>query len=353
MVNSAIFTIVFVCIIAIVARTVNSQKTNMEVASKEKTETMQEQEEQGLPKALTEITAREPNTNNFTYVTSEDNIKVPVPKGYVASTDAEERYVNGITTDGVREHHGGFVIYEKNAGETAEEATEAIAANLNTAKTNRNQWVWVPISSTEVSNMYHVTNGQIYGNKYNFTSNGYSIQTSIAREPSVLRIDTYYKEDMDNGRLSIFFPGISRGKFLQEMREEFYNMLVSVKTYGGFYIGRYETSINDEVANIIKGSYNIARRGEWETQYRVNKRIKGANKSVQTGIIWGIQYDETLKWIIDSGEKTCYEVASDSSSWSGVMRNGAYFSGDRENAKANNIYDLAGNVYEWTMRGTI
>ena len=100
-------------VIMVRANLKSTRETDIEVASSARLETVQEQEEQNSPKALTEISARTPNTNNFTYVTSEDGIQVPVPKGYVASTDTEERYVNGVKTEGVREHHGGFVIYEK------------------------------------------------------------------------------------------------------------------------------------------------------------------------------------------------------------------------------------------------
>ena len=48
--------------------------------------------------------------------------------------------------------------------------------------------------------------------------------------------------------------GISRSELLQEKREEFYEMLESVKTYEGFYIGRYELgNIDTKNVKIIKG----------------------------------------------------------------------------------------------------
>ena len=86
-------------------------------------------------------------------------------------------------------------------------------------------------------------------------------------------------------------------------------------------------------------------------------------------MIWGIQWDETLKWLIDTGEKTYAEIASDSTSWGNYSNNSfTYYtntskstalkssggqrkipSGSYEGANANNVYDMAGNIYEWTL----
>ena len=85
-------------------------------------------------------------------------------------------------------------------------------------------------------------------------------------------------------------------------------------------------------------------------------------------MIWGIQWDETLKWLIDTGEKTHAEIASDSTSWGNYYNNSfTYYtntskstatkaansitripSGAYEGANANNVFDLAGNVWDWT-----
>ena len=86
-------------------------------------------------------------------------------------------------------------------------------------------------------------------------------------------------------------------------------------------------------------------------------------------MIWGIQWDETLKWLIDTGEKTYAEIGSDSTSWGNYHNNSfTYYtntskstatkasskseripSGAYEGANANNVFDLAGNVFDWTL----
>ena len=83
-------------------------------------------------------------------------------------------------------------------------------------------------------------------------------------------------------------------------------------------------------------------------------------------MIWGCQWDVTMNWLISSGAKTSNEVNTDSSSWgnykgTSVKANDRTTvlkaSGDEQKLNtgvttftiANNIYDLAGNCWEWTQ----
>ena len=344
------------------------------------------------------IKTREKNSNNYIAVISEDNLEVPVPMGYVASPDVEERYVNGVTTVveevTTREHHGGFVIYERLAsdeGKTDVEVQAIIESDMDVAQRTRNQWVWVPIA--DVTDMYHISNNQLYANRYAFSVTSYNKETYQSLEPVLSTgSDASYQYDYDQKYLKQYLEGISRNEFLQEMREEFYEMLESVKTYGGFYIGRYETG-NTQKNNlrVVKGFTGTTKssvgaannRINWITWYDAYKRSKqmGGTSPVHTNLIWGIQWDETLKWLMDSGEKTYAEV-EDSASWgnykdvsftytqtSGIIADGAGTeagetatkstsstiipTGSTERNKANNIYDLAGNMYEWTMESYV
>ena len=77
-------------------------------------------------------------------------IKVPVPKGYVASSVDGEHTVNT-----------GFVIYEGEEAVTEE--------NKDTAQTTRDQWVWVPVDN--MSDIYFTdSNGKKHGQSYWFDS---------------------------------------------------------------------------------------------------------------------------------------------------------------------------------------
>ena len=195
-----------------------------------------------------------------------------------------------------------------------------------------------------------------------------SIKSSISyREPDVVIKSGSTGYDIDS-RLKTLGLGVeTTHEFLMQMEKDFNKMIESVEKYGGYYIGRYETGdLNKEQAVVVKGNTNISTQ-TWYTMYKKCKELEESN-TVRTGMIWGNQFDRTLMWLIESGNKTKEQIAEDSTSW-GNYRNATFEyinssgstvtknedggtripSGSSEYTKANNIYDLAGNVYDWTM----
>ena len=291
-----------------------------------------------------EIKPGKRNTNNFTTVTSSDGVDVPVPTGYTASSVSDENSVNG-----------GFVIYE---------GTDAVTdSNKWDAQCNRNQYVWIPIA--DVSDMYwrDQTTGKKYGTWYNFDKNAttYAKGANRSYEPQT----TSY--DVQSTYLAQYLNGMSREDFLMEMEIDFDKMLNSVATYGGFYIGRYETGDLSQATPVIKRINSDIGSQTWYTMWKKARKLSGTSAGVQ--MIWGIQWDETVKWLIDTGEKTYAEIASDSTSWGNYQNNSfTYYtntskstatkssgstttipSGAYEGANANNVFDLAGSVYDWAL----
>ena len=289
-----------------------------------------------------EIKPGKRNTNNFTTVRSSDGVDVPVPTGYTASSASDENSVNG-----------GFVIYE---------GTEAVTdSNKWEAQCNRNQYVWIPIA--DVSNMYwrDQTTGKKYGTTYTFSSSSYSKSSSNKKEPQI----TSY--DIQSTYLTQYLNGMSREDFLMEMEIDFDKMLNSVATYGGYYIGRYQTGDLSQATPVVKRMNTDIGDQNWWQMWKKARKLTGTSAGVQ--MIWGIQWDETLKWLIDTGEKTYAEIGSDSTSWGNYYNNSfTYYtntskstatkaknnstripSGAYEGANANNVFDLAGNVYDWTL----
>ena len=292
--------------------------------------------------------------------------KVTVPNGNVGSSVTGE---NEIDT--------GYVIYE---GEEA-----VTDSNVAEAQKSRNQYVWVPVP--DISKFYGTdSNGKKWGKLYSFTTElgdeideitgtyprnwkevdgkfeiTYEYHTFPYIEPYVAHTDTDSK-----------IKGISNGgkhEFLNQNEKEFNSMLASVEKYGGFYIGRYETgNISQDTPVIRKGNTNINYQ-TWYEMYKRCKNIKGKNTNVETGMIWGNQWDRTLMWLIETGNKTKVEIADDSTSWGNyynatfeyVNSSGSTATknensetiiptGSTEYTKANNIYDLAGNVFDYTMQ---
>ena len=321
----------------------------------------------------TKSTANAVNLENNDHMHVEEDAsgdKVPVPNGYVGSSVAGE---NEIDT--------GYVIYE---GE--EEVTDS---NVADAQKNRNQYVWIPVP--DISKFYGTdANGKKWGKNYSFSSSTSSSYDEITgtkpynwsesngvmtissktnyREPDVVAKYSSTGYDMDSRLKSLGIGAKTTHEFLNQLEKEFNNMVASVEKYGGFYIGRYETgNINQDTPVIQKGNTNISSQ-TWYNMYKRCKNIRGANTNVETGMIWGNQWDRTLMWLIETGSKTKEQIADDSTSWGNyynatfeyVNSSGSTATknensstriptGSAEYTKANNIYDLAGNVRDWTM----
>ena len=252
-------------------------------------------------------------------------ITVPVPKGYVASK------VTGETTV-----EDGFVIYE---GE--EEVNDT---NKDTAQTTRNQFVWVPVSNP--SEMYGKDeNCKKWGKLYNFdeegiTANNWTEQDGVMSITDTSGFDSYREPD-------VVSSDSSNSVSISQLETEFNVMITSVEKYGGFYIGRYETgNLSQAEAVVVKNNTDINNQ-TWYTMYNKSKGV-AANSNVTTTMIWGCQWDAVMRWMYNSGdeEKKTY-------TYDGTGRGN--YSGSRKATGAdptyavNNIYDMAGNVYDWTI----
>ena len=71
-------------------------------------------------------------------------------------------------------------------------------------------------------------------------------------------------------------------------------------------------------------------------------------------LTFGAEYDSVLEWFIKTGVKTLAEIAEDSTKWGNHWNTKnsptkVVETGSREKWCANNIYDFAGNVGEWTQ----
>ena len=291
------------------------------------------------------INGEEGNSNNPT-----------IPKNYIPIDTATSTWGDGSTVpskDSVK--HGLVIKDEKN-----------------------NEWVWVPVpdvtvmcdtlnnteytlcgttGETAVKTKLYSKSGIISGKTRTTpgTSSGY-------REPDLVvgndgakydAKDTFYK--------TILGETGTKEQLAELFADEYKAMIESVSKYGGFYIGRYELSESG-----VKKDQPTLTYTNWYNLYKKCKELNASNK-VETRMIWGCQWDVTMNWLISSGAKTSDEVNKDSSTWgnysnyntannytegtAGYEKNAGSLqnTGSSENWKANNIYDLAGNVEEWTQ----
>ena len=144
---------------------------------------------------------------------------------------------------------------------------------------------------------------------------------------------------------------------------------VDVVKYGGFYIGRYEAGIpkgNTSAGN--KTGIPVSKKGAivWTSIDYINAKASAesmiSNEYVQTGLLTGKAWDTTCHWIEDSLSSINASASLKDSRYYGNYKNSLSpanensgtkrTAGFSENWKIKNIYDLAGNVWEWTCEAS-
>ena len=308
-----------------------------------------------------------------TPVLSDDNQWVPVPKGFTASTVEGEKRVND-----------GFVIKQGSNGG----ATSGV-----------NEFVWIPVDDESLAEMYNTENpgtelSKSTLNEVTTTTDVYSKlrvregdsytagtpNSTNVREPDILP-DTSYGDAVTRNismgveqiKSVLGITGATDAEVLknyaQSLVEEYTAMYDSVARYDGFYIGRYELTGTVESPTVQKGEKVLASQNWYNLKKACTNLVQaGENTGAQSEMIYGNQWDEVMDWIVDTGDKTAEQINEDSSSWGNYKDyntangyeegnekyvaeagTGVLAAGSSEYWKANNIYDLAGNAFDWTQ----
>lgn len=135
------------------------------------------------------------------------------------------------------------------------------------------------------------------------------------------------------------------------INKEYQNMINSTDEYGGFYIGRYETSLN---GTNVESKPNKTPMSEidWYEMYLNQDSVRNSNNtyytnnSVTSSMMWEAQYSSMLNWISNSTEKSKLQATNLGNKSNSQAKTGSY-----NNDIINNIYDLVSNVQEWTQEG--
>ena len=312
-----------------------------------------------------------------------------------------------------------YYLYTDENGDTAyipKDFSVGVSNSINKISTglvvqdlNGNQFVWVPVDKDSVvyngttvktdgtdtykpmvqyQNGYSESTDEQYfesirydysssystGSKISGVSSGkpaHQLGNSSYREPSLVTGAANYSwvfqvSNNQYDSLSEYYKDIcgfsSPTEMGQYMNEQYTNMVKSVKEYGGFYIGRFETSLTSGVIgskidttamDSRKGTETGSNYGNlWYGMY--NKQDSNRNTrnpyygstTVVSGMIWGSQYDAMLNWVAKGNEADMIYKKTGNHSASSA-KTGAY--GDD---LMNNILDLSANLVEWTQEAT-
>ena len=286
-------------------------------------------------------------------IKDEDNSQIPIP------VDAE--YVEG-------KENTGLVIRYKNS-----------------------EFVWIPVPVTADNNLYakgttksmaRKTDGSKDANNrfnykgviYKFSGTGASttsVETTDYIEPSALEYAGLGDWCADGYTLiKTHIEGMSgktneeiQVKWRKQLQEEYNAMIESVTKYGGFFVGRYESSLNGtkvaSVANKIPLFADDEQAKTWYGQYQKLKEFTSSSDKMQSNMMWDSQYDALFNWALQGDDKV--KVNSKGNALHNLNRStlltrtttetDTITETDTVNGldRINNVYDLEGSAFEWTQ----
>ena len=269
--------------------------------------------------------------NNTTPITDDSGDTMYIPGGFKVAEDSATDIDNGVViTDGI------------------------------------NEFVWVPVDNDDLAEMYIVVEEPLQLTGVETTTNIYSklrIRNSdrdtytvgMPGSTNTREVDLLGTYDINKSYYEDILGYDSINQMANRFVEEYKATYDSVKKYQGFYIGRYELTGTPNNPTVKKDENILTNQNWYELKKACSKVI--STQYAQSEMVYGNQWDEIMSWLITTGEKTDAEINEDSSSWgnynstekaetsSGEKRR----AGNNEAWRANNIYDLAGNCYEWTQ----
>ena len=243
---------------------------------------------------------------------------------------------------------------------------------------NGNQYVWVEVPMTE--EVYPTAGLSIE----KFTEDEYSaIETDLHTYTNDYRNGTSYKDE--------YYSDAATGLTSEQYTELKQKMLKSVYQNGGFYVGKYETGIEetpktfgDELTKPTE--IPVIKQNAYPYNYVTCSQAQTLANNMESGkytssLMFGVQWDLVLKYLEKKGTAQA-DLNENSTKWGNYSNNlwnitnvdskyytsskwtsGAYgtktsnsiillSTGASETFCKQGIYDLAGNVWEWTLEKT-
>ena len=315
-----------------------------------------------------------------------DGTQVTVPEKFT---------ISGLEDESTIEE--GLVIYLVPDGKTVNWTDPE---EVEYAKKNYDQFVWVPVPNAVLdlsansealsseANIKAAVNAEIVQGRYPMAIKkadgnyfGVLYQFSLDSTTNAVKVESYnnwtplcetstrYREPayLTNSSYADGSSSNNVGITESSLQEEFNTMVSRVSDKKGFWVGRYETSnmVSDNATNkitVIKGTTTGINSVNWYRMYAQQKSYSklalGDTTPATSSMIWGSQWDQIMIWMkeVRNTNKNSYYVINSltmgnygTSDDSDTDTNNPAPTGNSENYKVKNVYDLAGNVEDWSL----
>ena len=243
-----------------------------------------------------------------------------------------------------------------------------------------NEYVWVEVPTSIYDNADYNTETNTGDKKPASKDDAEKIEYCLKKYASAYRQDGFADEYIEDTTTGWF-----TGKIAYDNAKK--TMLASVYESGGFYVGRYEAGISEfrtsnenEPTEVPSSKQNMIPYTNI-TRTEAKKLAEKVNSGGYTSsLMFGIQWDLMLAFMQNKGgvdESTLttdstnignysnnkWSITNDKAQYStdGTWNNGSYTKGEEgavllttgasDSFAKMNIYDVAGNVDEWTLEG--
>lgn len=264
-----------------------------------------------------------------------------IPKDFYPVNTAEAKWAYDNTNNKVTDVDKGLVIMDEKG----------------------NQFVWVPVR--DIKDMVMCANNNKAGHTCNIVFDGTNISCTATGNSDEIVGKLYATEIGEKFKQNTIPYTYTKNSALREpdvlktydnihtvddratQLSKFKEMAISVAKNGGFYVGRYESSLINGTTRVVAGASSMSAKEDsanmWYGLYAKQNSYaseNGVSSSVASNMIWGSQYDAIMNWIGDSATSKIENNRNTDNSRR---------TGSKSTDKINNIFDLYGLRREWTM----